>query len=281
MPVILVLAVLLGAVFTQVARADELVRFESARYRVGELQQRLARVRGETIAQPAATTIEAYLSKPEGPGPFPAVVSLHGCNGLRASLRVAEGEYLKALGYVALVVDSFATRGIRDACVSSPMPNRHADALGALAYLSKLSFVDPRRIALIGRSQGGGVGLQVASIQPVDVYDVPDDLTYQAIVAFYPPCQVATDELALPALVMIGDADDWTPVKDCERWMARRAGRGAPVKFLVYPGARHAFDIAAVGNDLELFGHKLKYDPDAADRANDEARAFLRQYLER
>src|ERR1043165_897379 len=279
MPVILVLAVLLGAMFAQVARADELVRFESARYRVGELQQRLARLRGEPITPPAATTIEAYLSKPDGPGPFPAVVSLHGCNGLRPSLRVAEGESLTALGYVVLSVDSFATRGIKDACVSSPMPNRHADALGALAYLSKLPFVDTRHIALLGRSQGGGVALQVASTP--DVYDVPEGLTYQAIVAFYPPCQVATDELVLPALVMIGDADDWTLVKDCERWMARRAGRGAPVKLIVYPSAHHAFDIAAVGEGMELFGHKLKYDPDATERANSEAREFLRQYLER
>jgi len=280
MRIIFAIAVLLGAVFAQVGCADELVRFESARYRVGELQQRLARLRGENIAPPAATTIEAYLSKPDGSGPFPAVVSMHGCNGLRPALRVAEGEYLKALGYVALVVDSFATRGIKEACVS-PMPNRHADAVGALAYLSKLPFVDAKRIALLGRSQGGGVGLEVASTQTADVYDVPDNLTYRAVVAFYPPCAVATDELALPALVMIGDADDWTPTRDCERWMARRAGHGAPVNFIVYPGVYHSFDIAAVGDGMELFGHKLKYDPEAAGRANAEAREFLRQYLAR
>jgi len=44
-----------------------------------------------------------------------------------------------------------------------------------------------------------------------------------------------------PALIMTGEADDWTPVKDCERWMARRAGRGAPVTFIVYPGVYHSF----------------------------------------
>ena len=65
MPAMLVIAVLLGAWFTQVAHADELVRFDSARYRVGELQQRLARERGEAIKPKPATIIEGYLSKPE------------------------------------------------------------------------------------------------------------------------------------------------------------------------------------------------------------------------
>lgn len=80
---------------------------------------------------------------------------------------------------------------------------------------------------------------------------------------------------------MIGDADDWTPAKNCERWMARRVGRGAPVKFIVYPGAYHSFDIPAVGNGMEMFGHKLKYDPEPAKHANAEAREFLRQHLAR
>jgi len=253
------LPVLPFVLLAHTACADELVRFESARYRVGELQQRLARERGETIAPRPTAMLEAYLSKPKGDGPFPAVVSLHGCNGLRPALRTAEAERLNALGYVSLVVDSFATRGIKEACVS-PMPDRHADAIGALAYLSKLR-------------------LQVASSP--DVYDIPDDLTYKAIVAFYPPCRIATDELALPALVMIGDSDDWTPAKACERWMARRAGRGAPVKFIVYPGAYHAFDSRIAGDGLTLFGHRLKSDAEATKSAGAEVAEFLRQYLGR
>jgi dienelactone hydrolase len=196
-----------------VASADERVTFESARYRVGELQQRLARERGETIAPRPGDMIEAWLSKPDGPGPFPAVVTLHGCAGLRPASRAAAADHLNAWGYVALVVDSFTTRRITEAC-DKPMPNRHADALGALAYLAKRPFVDPQRIALIGRSQGGIVGLQVAS-SPPDIFDVPEGLRYKAIVAFYPWCGAAADELTIPTLVMTGDADDWSPVKDC------------------------------------------------------------------
>ncbi|MGB9368452.1 MAG: dienelactone hydrolase family protein [Xanthobacteraceae bacterium] len=280
MTIIWVITVLLGAVFAQVVCADDLIRFESASYRVGELQQRLARERGETIKPQPATTIEAYLSKPEGDGPFPAVVSLHGCSGLSPSSRMVEADFFNALGYVSFVVDSFSTRRIVEACVS-PIPNRHADALGALSYLSKLPFVDAKRIALIGRSQGGIVALQVASTQPVDVYDIPVGLAYKAIVAFYPFCGAATEELAIPALIMIGDADDWTPAKECKRWMAQRAGRGAPVKFIVYPGAHHAFDAPITGAGMQMFGHLLKYDPEAAKQATTEVREFLRLHLTR
>ena len=274
------ITVLLAVVLAHIACADELVRFESADYRVGELQQRLARERGETIKARPATIIEGYLSKPDGDGPFPAVVSMHGCSGLSHSLRMAEADFLNALGYVSLVVDSFVTRRIVEACTSPP-PDRHADALGALKYVAKLPYVDPKHIALVGRSQGGIVALQVASTQPVEVYEVPGELAYKAVAALYPWCGAATDQLALPALIMVGDADDWAPAKDCERLMARRAGRGAPVKLIVYPGVYHSFDSRIAGEGLTLFGHRLKYDAEATKNAGEELTEFLRQYLAR
>ena len=93
------------------AKAAERVRFESARYQVGPLQQRLARERGETIAPPPAEIIDGYLTKPDGPGPFPAIVHLHGCNGLSKAFKDGSdkglwSERLAAWGYVVFVVDS-------------------------------------------------------------------------------------------------------------------------------------------------------------------------------
>src|SRR5205085_1360552 len=66
--------------------AGELVRFESAPVHVGQLQQRLARELGKT-PKAASETIEGYLSKPEGDGPFSAIVYLHGCDGLSEDAR--------------------------------------------------------------------------------------------------------------------------------------------------------------------------------------------------
>jgi dienelactone hydrolase len=256
--------------------AGELVRFESAPVHVGQLQQRLARERGE--APKAADTIEAYLTKPEGDGPFAAIVYLHGCDGLSKDAPKFVAQFVTGLGYVSLTVDSFATRGIKDACTQDAprlLLTRQGDALGALSYLSNLPFVDSQRIAVIGYSQGAMVALLLASNHQAEIFDVPRDRKFKAAVAYYPLCSVASEELIVPALIMIGELDDWTPATGCERWMKRRADRGAPVKLIVYPGAYHAFASPAFADGREYLGHRLKYDPIAAAQSVQEMRSFL------
>jgi dienelactone hydrolase len=259
------------------AAAEELVKFDSAPYVVGQIQQRQAIERGETVAKLSAT-IEGYLSRPDGAGPFPAVVYLHGCNGLSENTRHRMADFITGWGYVSLAVDSFSTRGIKQAC-DQYMPPRQADALGALLYVSNLTFVDPKRIVVVGSSQGGIVALRLASTTDVRIFDVPDDLKFKAAVAYYPRCSVATQQLAIPTIVMIGELDDWTPAKDCEQWMQRRADKGAPVELTVYPGAYHAFDNPSLRDGRRLFGHWLKYDPDAAARSVSQMHDFLAAQL--
>lgn len=264
---------------TDSAWADDLVSFDSARYLVGSLQQRLARERGETIERPPGDTIQGYLSKPQGAGPFPAIVHLHGCNGLTARARTAAAAQMTQWGFVTLAVDSFTSRGLREACVSNP-PDRLADAFGALVYLSKLSFVDTRRIALVGYSQGGRAVLQAASSRPFDLFEMPAGLGFKAAVAYYPLCGAAEDEMAIPTLILIGELDDWSPIKPCEWWLERRAGRGAPVNLVVYPEAFHDFDNPGIRNGMDFtHGHWLKYDRATAGQAKDEMRRFLADNL--
>jgi dienelactone hydrolase len=256
--------------------AQELVRFDSAPVRLGQLQLRLARERGE--APKAADTIEGYLAKPEGNGPFAAIVYLHGCDGHAKDDRKSIAQFVTGLGYVSLAVDSFATRGIKDAC-TKPMPAlmlaRQGDALGALSYLSKLPFVDPQRIAVLGGSMGATVALELASPHHVETFDVPRDLKFKAAVAYFPACGFASEELIVPTLILIGELDDWLPARDCELWMKRRADRGAPVKLVVYPGANHAFTVPAFADGREMYGHWLKYDAEAARKAVEETQSFL------
>ena len=159
------------------AAAAERVQFESARYQAGPLQQRLARERGETIARPPAEVIDGYLTKPQGSGPFPAIVHLHGCNGLSKAFKDGTdkgqwSEQLAAWGYAVLVVDSFTSRGIAQICAgNSATTSRIADAYGALAYLATQPFVDPNRIALVGFSHGGTTTLGVVSQRELDLFE--------------------------------------------------------------------------------------------------------------
>ena len=105
----LVAAALFGLLVCAPAEAEELVKFASA----GQ---------GEPI--------QGYLSRPKGAGPFPAVVLLHSCLGLPAE-RAAIGERIATWGYVALYVDDFATRGLKETCAVDFKP-AVADAYGAL-----------------------------------------------------------------------------------------------------------------------------------------------------
>ncbi|MGH6680520.1 MAG: dienelactone hydrolase family protein [Bradyrhizobium sp.] len=269
----LLLAVLAAAVCAHCASADELVKFATAPYVVGRLQQYPPREHNQT---PSATTrtIDGYLSKPGGSSPFPAVVYLHGCGGLHPVARKRFSDLFTSWGYVFLAVDSFATRGIKKAC-AHPMPERQADAWGALLYLSKLPFVDRRRIAVVGESQGGIIAMLLASMRDAKLFGVPDGLNFKAAVAFYPRCSAVPAQLAIPTIILTGQLDDWEPPKICERWMRLRNGRGAPVKLVVYPGAYHAFDSPGLGNGKRVNGHWLKYDPEATRKSMSRVREFL------
>src|SRR6185503_4905090 len=69
-----------------VASAEELVRIQGGPSLFDLIRQRQARERGEAPVA-AAESIDAYLSRPEGNGPFPAIVYLHGCSGLSEKTR--------------------------------------------------------------------------------------------------------------------------------------------------------------------------------------------------
>jgi dienelactone hydrolase len=224
------------------AEADELVSFASA----GQ---------GEPI--------QGYLSRPKGAGPFPAVVLLHTCLGLPAE-RASIGARIAAWGYVALFVDDFATRSLKETCAVD-FPQALADAEGALAYLASLRYVDRPRIAAFGFSQGGDTALKIAAGGAAG---------FRAAAAFYPPCaNLAGASLGIPTLIVVGAKDEVTPAADCER-LAKQQAPGM-VKFVVYPGAAHAFDLPEFGGGRQVMGMLLAYDRNAAQRSWAELRGFL------
>src|SRR3954451_11840076 len=69
------------------ANAAERVQLESARYQIGPLQRRLALERREPIIPAAPGIINGFLTRPDGLGPFPGVVHLHGCSGLADNVK--------------------------------------------------------------------------------------------------------------------------------------------------------------------------------------------------
>ncbi len=265
--------------WTLPAGADDVVQFEAARYHIGQLQQRRAQERGETVQRPPALTLTGYLAKPAGDGPFPAVVYLHGCLGLENFRREAAAAQFTGWGYVSLVVDSFAARNVSEDC-DARLPSRQIDGLGALRYLATLPFVDTQRIALVGIAQGGTAALEIATARAFEIFEMPPGLKFKSVVAFYPSCGAAGSELAIPALVLTGGIENWGRAVDCEYWMQRRRGRGASVTIEVYPEAYHGFDNPGLKVATRMFGNRwIKYDPDATAKAHVAMRDFLATQL--
>jgi dienelactone hydrolase len=66
------------------------------------------------------TAYAADLYKPDGPGPFPAVVLLHSCGGIRP-YNHDWAQQLKEHGFVAKVVDSFGPRGLDIICADNAL----------------------------------------------------------------------------------------------------------------------------------------------------------------
>jgi dienelactone hydrolase len=198
--------------------------------------------------------LQGELFRPEGPGPFPAIVALHGCAGLYGrrgdlSPRHADwAERLVAQGYLVLFPDSFGSRGAGPQCktaerVTRPAKERMADAIAARTYLQSRADVKPNAISLLGWSNGGSTVLYAVARAPSKT-DTKSD--FAAAVAFYPGCRLPLQHgdwhARIPLLILIGASDDWTPAKPCQALAQGARATGEPVSIAVYPDAYHDFD---------------------------------------
>jgi len=226
--------------------------------------------------------IQGYLAKPEGAGPFPAVIGLHGCAGMSDTTKRKLADELVGSGYVILLVDSFATRGVEHACTGGYLDiagMRRSDAYGALAFLARQTFVDPQRVAAVGFSQGGWVALFVAEANSFEPFVGPSNLRFRAVVALYPICKWAMGRLVIPTLILIGALDDWTPAANCSEKIDAWGTGGPPIELVVYPGVHHSFYYPELQPGRKIFGHWLEYNEEAATDATRRMREFLKRHL--
>jgi dienelactone hydrolase len=227
--------------------------------------------------------IQGYLAKPEGAGPFPAVIGLHGCGAMFDTTKQKLTDELVGSGYVVLLVDSFATRGVEHTCTGagySDIPGmRRSDAYGALAFLARQPFVDRQRVAAVGFSQGGWVALLVAEANSFEPFVGPGNLRFGAVVALYPICKEVRGRLVIPTLILVGALDDWTPAADCSEKIDAWRTDGVPLEQVVYPGVHHSFYYSELQPGRTIFGHWLEYNAAAAADATRRMREFLKRHL--
>ena len=206
----------------------------------------LEKVRITSLAKDRSQ-INGYLLRPDGAGPFPAIVALHGCGGLWQSKKRALtsrhadwGERLRKAGYVVLFPDSFGSRGQNSLCKVKKRPVKHShrvgDIRGAADWLAAQPFVDRKKLALLGWSNGASSLLRALAPD-----QAPATTDYKTAIGFYPGCRTVFQKTSwrprLKPLILMGAADDWTPPGPCKQLASRWGAR-----LVLYKGAYHSFD---------------------------------------
>jgi dienelactone hydrolase len=210
----------------------------------------------------AAVSLPGYwfAAEPRGGAPIaaPAMVLMHGCGGVFDGRGQLGTRYtglaatLNRLGVHVLVTDSLTPRGEKELCTQKTgqrritQLDRRRDALGALAWLAQQTGVDPQRLGLLGWSNGGSTVLAATNKRHAEVRAAT--VQPSLAVAYYPGCESELQrgyEASAPLLMLLGEADDWTPAGPCKAMAAAASaagGAGAALQWEAYIGAHHGFD---------------------------------------
>jgi dienelactone hydrolase len=217
----------------------------------------------------ANLTLHAQLYKPEGDGPFPTVIGLHGCGGLAGHSEPVLPRYrdwaeqLLKSGHAVVLPDSYGSRELGPQC---RVKERHvlarrervADIMAVRQWLLQQAWVARDRISLIGWANGASALLWAVRPQLSSRDAEPD---FRSAIAFYPDCRLSSGlgwSARVPTLLLIGANDDVSSPPACQQMVDGARGRSAQARIVVYPGAYHDFDRA----NLPL--HAINGTPDAA-----------------
>ncbi len=278
---ILVAAVLCGPAMAQQARPDDGWWKDEAWWRDGRLaapkthpvkSERLE-VRGNDVEIPV------LVLRPADDARHPAVLFVHGRRGLDEVVEL-HARRLAARGFVVFAPDLYSGRFIE----KFPIGHDYAlekDVGVALDALLRRADIGSKRACLYSHTRGGYYALKLAVTQKRQEKDVA------CYVSYYPhlqdpnapePMQVyryapEVDALTIPALVFMGEHEQYQRKRGIEMAMESLRGKGRPARLVVYPGVGRGFEFRA--DPVRTFADDLA-SKDAILRAADFMRAHLR-----
>jgi dienelactone hydrolase len=245
----------------------------------------------ETLDQRIAAMMpHADIVKPEGPGPFPVVVQMHGCGGKKAFQATWAQEARKA-GWAVIVLDSYGHRGISRleayarVCTGARLWGREraGDLYAALEWARRQAWADSAHMVAAGWSHGGWSVLDSLALQPgadmesaTKLDGLPHEPLDGVVGAFlvYPycgfGCVARRKGLRFDArpVALIGSDDTIVGTESLRRTLSTLpAPTSIEIEWL--EGATHAFD-EPDAKDL-----RVRYSPDITAHAHRLYRAYL------
>lgn len=246
----------------------------------------------ETVAQRVERLLPGMsIVRPEGPGPFPVVVMLHGCGG-RRPFHDAIAAMLAREGAAAVIVDSFAFRRISTVqayatvCTGARLQGREraGDLYATLAWVRQQSWADRERMIAAGWSHGGWTIIDAMAMRSggemrraTGLSDLPDEpmAGVTSTLLAYPYAGVATlagrrEWRIVPQTTAILAGRDYiVGWKTPRQALERQRARGGEIDILFFENATHAFE------DDEARDLRVRYDAEATEREYDVLRGLV------
>lgn len=216
--------------------------------------------------------LAAELILPKGvKGQIPFIIMMHGCSGMNSTLKKWANEYggrLVGAGYGVLVLDSFTTRGVTgDGICADPSQlewarRRADDAYSALDWLIETGKADPKRVYVLGRSNGATTSLiimnkKIGAIQKnkfAGAFAMQPSCAYIKYVEYYAPVYqfLAEKDAACNPIVCADMAASNRPV---------------PVQTKIWKGATHAYQDREPARVFRIAGKPIKmmYNAEASE----------------
>ncbi len=212
----------------------------------------------------------AWIDLPDGAkGPVPLVVLVHSFTGTDQRENVM-GKALRKAGYATALPD------LRSGVYASEADSPGIRTLGAMtrrlvAALRSDPRFDPKKIAIVGFSQGGDIGLILAQGPGL-----------AAVVSYYTGCVNRGTAVAVPVQIHLGGKDVATATREECQTLVDTYNTASPGigEFYLYEGVYHAFnnpDATTLGGTRIVRGQKLltQYNAKATELAQQRTFEFL------
>ncbi len=225
-------------------------------------QGRLEPLTNMSVTAPDGTEIRAYLAKPEGDGPFPAVIMIHEFWGIREDM-LGKAEALADEGYVVIAPNVFrngTTNWLPSAIykvIIADSAQIDSDVDAVYQWLTTQPEVQADRVAIMGFCFGGGTALRYST----------ENNQLAGTAVFYG--QIISDPEQLKTIsgpvLGIFAGDDVSISQENVAALAQGLDAAAvPNEIKVYAGQPHAFvgsieDINAGGADQEAWQQLLAF----------------------
>jgi dienelactone hydrolase len=232
------------------------------------------------------------LITPAGPGPFPTVLLVPGCGGLRGDHgpNPIMDEYARSAveaGWAGAILDSYGPRGWdpawarRRVCAGVRLNglNRSADILAGLDLLAADPRVDHRHVRIAGWSHGGWALGDLLTLKDRGDGQFRGAMSaVEAVQLTYPYCARPARAARWPwtwsggVRVVFAERDTVQPPAGCAGLVDQARRAGAAVEVVTLPGVTHAFD-----ERVQTPTSPFRFDPAATARSHADFEAWLKR----